>query len=234
MSERSALDIARQMAELGAALYLLQFGREYQVAYTVFVDFYQRGFYQEDILTLMTKAFYERNVKLLKTRYDKNCKTLKKYPYLFRGDFPAFEDLPIRFYPYDDRGYRPFDRRERRFEPYVDFNHPVVSRNYFRDLEQPVLAADVFSQYELEYLNDNVRKSEWVGRENHIYLHYTDWTVFCAYLQVLNLRALLPEKKIVFLMEEEIIQYPVDFKERFGVDYSHYPVKPVGIRGSTA
>ncbi|MDY5509307.1 hypothetical protein [Dysosmobacter sp.] len=254
MSERNALDIARHMAELGqredacraytlvlsgvpepeeeleAALYLLQFGDEYQVAYTAFIDLYQRGFYQEELLSVMTQAFYEPNVKLLKSRYEKNCKALSKYPYLFRKDFPAFEELPIRFYPYDDRGYLPFDRREGRFGPYVDFNHPVVSRNYFLDLEQPVLAADVFSQYELEYLNDNVRKSEWVGRENHIYLHYTDWTVFCAYLQVINLRALLPEKKIVFLIEGEIAQYPIDFKERFGLDYSQYPVKPVGIR----
>ena len=46
-----------------------------------------------------------------------------------------------------------------------------------------MLAADVYSQYELEYLRDNVRKSEWVGRENHVYLHYTDWGTFCAYLQ---------------------------------------------------
>lgn len=53
---------------------------------------------------------------------------------------------------------------------------------------------DVYSQYHLEYLNDNVRKSEWVGRENHIYLHYTDWMTFCAYLQCLELRPLLPGK----------------------------------------
>ena len=254
MNERNALDIARRMAELGqredacrayilaltdglepeaeleAALYLLQFGGDYQIAYTSFINLYRRNFYQEELLAIMTDAFYKPNVKLMKSRYEKNCKALKKYPYLFCKDFPAFEDLPIRFFPYDEKGYLPFDRREERFGSYVDFNHPVVSRNYFRDLEKPVLATDVFSQYELEYLHDNVRKSEWVGRENHLYLHYTDWVTFCAYLQVLNVRPLLDEKKIVFLMEDEIAQYPIDFKERFGIDYSQYPVKPIGIR----
>ena len=87
----------------------------------------------------------------------------------------------------------------------------------------------MFSQYQLEYLNDNVRKSEWVGRENHIYLHYTDWTTFCAYLQCLELRPLLSEKKLVFLMEGEIEQYPIDFHARFGIDYAQYPVRPIGI-----
>ena len=92
---------------------------------------------------------------------------------------------------------------------------------------------DVYSQYHLEYLNDNVRKSEWVGRENHIYLHYTDWMTFCAYLQCLELRPLLPGKKLVFLIEGEVGQYPIDFQARFGIDYSQYPVKPVSIREVT-
>ncbi len=88
----------------------------------------------------------------------------------------------------------------------------------------------MYSQYELEYLRDNVRRSEWVGRENHVYLHYTDWGTFCAYLQILNLRPLLEEEKLVFLMEDEISQYPLDFKARFGIDYSQCPVRPVGVR----
>ena len=87
----------------------------------------------------------------------------------------------------------------------------------------------MFSQYELEYLNDNVRKSEDVGRENHIYLHYTDWPVFCAWLQVLNMKPLTESGKAVFLIENEIEQYPIDFKERFGIDYSQFPVQPVAL-----
>ena len=62
--------------------------------------------------------------------------------------------------------------------------------------KKPVLASDVYSQYQLEYLNDTVRKSEWVGRENHIYLHYTDWGTFCAHLQCLSFKKLLKEEKL--------------------------------------
>lgn len=215
--------------ELEAASYLFFSQGNYQVAYTAFVSLYNRGFYQTELMDLMTQAFYLPNAEDQKKRYVRNCAALAKYPYLFREDFPDFEALPVQFFPFNDEGYIPFFKAEHRFGAYVNFNDPVIDRYFFRDLDKPVLARDVFSQYQLEYLNDNVRKSEWVGRENHIYLHYTDWTTFCAYLQCLELRPLLSEKKLVFLMEGEIEQYPIDFHTRFGIDYAQYPVRPIGI-----
>ena len=215
--------------ELEAASYLFFSQGNYQVAYTAFVSLYNRGFYQTELMDLMTQAFYLPNAEDQKKRYARNCAALAKYPYLFREDFPDFEALPVQFFPFNDEGDIPFFKAEHRFGAYVNFNDPVIDRYFFRDLDKPVLARDVFSQYQLEYLNDNVRKSEWVGRENHIYLHYTDWTTFCAYLQCLELRPLLSEKKLVFLMEGEIEQYPIDFHARFGIDYAQYPVRPIGI-----
>lgn len=217
-------------AELEAALYLLQFGEDYKLPYTCFYYLYQRGFVREDILAIMEQAFYAPNVKLLKKRYEKNCKLLTKYPYLFRKDFVPFEDLPLCFFPYEDGVYYPFDLTTGELAPLFTPNDPVISRNFFKELTNPVLADDVYSQYELEYLYDNVRKSEHVARENHIYLHYTNWAVFCAYLQVLDLSSVLEEEKIVFLVEEEISRYPIDFKAEYGIDYTQYPLKPVGIK----
>ena len=213
-----------------AAVYLLRMGGDYKVAYTQFVRLYNEGQFREECLDIMTQAFYQPNVKLMKSRYEKNCAALAKYPYLFRQDFPQFEELTLRFYPFDDNGYLPFDREKREFGGYVNFNNPVVSRNFFKNLDDPILAKDVYSQYELEYLNDNVRPSEDIGRENHLYLHYESWELFCAHLQVLNVRDLLEQKKIVFLFEEEISRYPIDFKEMYGIDYSQYPVKPIGVK----
>ena len=219
------------IAKMEAAAYILQNGGDYRISYGCFVELYNQGVFREDVLPLMEAVFYEPNVKLMKSRYERNCKRLEKYPWLFRRDFIPFEELPIRFFPYDDHnGYIPFYRGSERFGEYVNFDHQVISRNFFKDLDKPVLAADVYSQYELEYLNDNVRRSEDVGRENHVYLHYTDWAVFCSYLQCLSLRKVLESRKLVFLIGDEISQYPIDFKERYGIDYSLSPVKPLGIR----
>ena len=131
-----ALDIARRMADLNqteeacraytlalhsgsltpeeemeGAIYILQSGGSYKVAYTAFLSLYNRGLFQEDCLSIITEAFYRPNAKLLKAKYERTCKALKKYPYLFRKDFPAFEDLPVLFYPFDDDSYIPFDRK---------------------------------------------------------------------------------------------------------------------------
>ncbi len=248
-----AIEIARRMAALGqekdacqayelalhqssapeeemeSALYILQSGGNYKVAYTAFLDLYRRGCFPEDCLDILTGAFYQPNVKLQKKRYEKNCKLLKSYPYLFRKDFPEFADLPVRFYPFDDNGYVPFRLEEERFGDYINPKDTIISRNFFRDLEKPILAEDVFSQYELEYLRDNVRRSEDVAMENHVYLAYSGWGEFCSYLQILDVRPLLEDRKLVFLMEEELSLYPIDFKERFGIDYSAYPLQPVAV-----
>lgn len=216
--------------ELEAANYIFFSQGSYQMAYASFVSLYNRGYYQAELMDLMLQAFYLPNVDEQKARYEANCQALAKYAYLFQKDFPAFEDLPVLFFPYDDQGFIPFSKSENQFGAYIDFNRPVIDRYFFKDLENPILARDVFSQYQLEYLNDNVRKSEWVGRENHIYLHYRDWAMFCAHLSCLDFVSLLKEEKFVFLIGDEICQYPIDFKVRFGIDYSQYPVKPIGIR----
>ena len=252
----TTIEIARRMAQLGetkealrayeivttedsepaelleAAAYILDNGGDYQVSYTTFVQLFNAGHFREQILQLMTRVFYEPNIKLLKGRYERNVKLLKKYPYLFRKDFVPFDELPLVFFPYDDHsGYVPYDTTANEFLGFVNVKDTIISRNFFKDLEKPILASDVYSQYELEYLYDNVRPSEWVGRENHIYLHYTDWAAFCSWLTVLNMKPLLREfDKFVFLIEDELAQYPIDFKERYGKDYDKLSVKPVGIR----
>lgn len=254
-TELSAIELARHLAGLGqaekalqayamvlgqeetapqdrfeAACALFQYGEDYRVAYDAFLELYREGTLRADAFAILSDAFYAPNEQDFKKQYEKNCKLLGKYPYLFRKDFLDFEALPIRFYPYDDDRVVPFFVNEERFDPCVDYGEQVIRHHFFRDLEKPVLAKEIVSQYELEYLRDNVRRSDWVGRDNHIYLHYVDWNVFCAHLQHWDLKPLLEDEKFVFLIGEEIGLYPIDFKERFGLDYSACSVKPVGIR----
>ncbi len=222
-------DEAEPAEQLEAAVYILHAGGDHRISCTAFLNLYGKGYFQEEILQTMTDVFYKPNEKIFKKCYERNCKLLSRYPYFFRTDFLPFEELPIRFLPYDEKGFLPFFVNKKQFGQYVSFEHPVVTQNFFKNLDDPICAQNVFSQYELLYLNDNVRKSEFVGRDNHIYLRYSDWGIFCAYLQCLKFKKLLEDKKFVFLMEDEVSQYPINFKERFGIDYSKFPVKPVDI-----
>lgn len=250
----NAIEIARRMAELGqkkdavtaytlvlqdkgaapaerleSAVYILQAGGDHRVSVATFKELYNAGHFRDQIRQIMTSGFYKPNIKTFRNRYERNCKLLARYPYFSRKDFLPFEELPVRFFPYDDNGFLPFNEKEDRFGEYVNFDYPEITHHFFKDLEQPVRGDDIYSMYELKYLRDNVRKSELVGRENHIYLCYYDWGTFCAYLQCLNFRGLLEDKKFVFLFEGEIAQYPIDFKEKYGIDYSQFSVKPIDI-----
>ena len=223
------------LEKMEAAVFLLDSGGDYRTAYDAFVSLYgeeslPEEALREDAFSILQGAFYEPNRKELQSRYEKNVKSLRKYRWIFRKDFPDFDSLPLRFFPYDDHTWFPFDTRTRAFLPKFIPRREEITRHFFRDLENPVLASDVFSQYEMEYLNDNLRRSEDVGRDNHVYLHYTEWEVFCSYLQVWNLNSILKAEKIVFLFGGELSLYPLDFKTRFGIDYSQFPVRPVGIR----
>ncbi len=218
------------LLEFEAANYLFFSKGNYKVAFTTFVSLYNRGFFQERILEILIQGFYVPNIKKQQLLYEKNQERLSQYPYLFHKDFIPFEDLPVIFVPFDEIGYVPFYKNKNCFGEYINFNNPVINRYFFKDLDNPILAEDVYSQYQLEYLNDNVRESKWIARENHIYLHYSHWDTFCAYLACLDFTKMLRDEKFVFLIEDEISQYPIDFKERFGIDYSAYPIKPISIR----
>ena len=218
------------MERFEAASYIFFSQGNYKTAYTALVDLYNEGHFRQDIMHLLTQAFYQPNEEELRQRYAANCAALTAYPYCFRRDFPDFDQLPLRFFPFDDQGFLPYDPAEDRFGSYVNFNDPVIDRYFFKDLEKPILAQDVYSQYQLEYLNDTIRKSEWIGRENHIYLHYTDWGRFCAHLPCLDLAPLLAQEKFVFLIGDQVARYPIDFAAEYGIDYSQYPVRPIGVQ----
>ena len=65
-----ALQTGAEPAEaLEAAAFILQTGGDYKISYTAFLDLYRRGFFREEIMQLVSKVFYEPNVKLLKSRY---------------------------------------------------------------------------------------------------------------------------------------------------------------------
>ena len=131
--------------ELEAASYIFFSHGNYEVAYTFFVSLYNRGLFQEELMNLILQAFYLPNVEKLKKQYEENCRVLEEYPYFFRQEFPDFDDLPVLFFPFNEKGFLPFYQDENRFGEYVNFNRPVIDRYFFKDLEKPIFAEDVYS-----------------------------------------------------------------------------------------
>ena len=64
--------------KMEAAAYILQFGKgdDYKISYTFFRDLYNQGVFQDNILEIMDEAFFQPNLRILKSRYERNCKYL--------------------------------------------------------------------------------------------------------------------------------------------------------------
>lgn len=247
LSELGELDKAREayilaisendhnspILDLEAAMFLLLTKSELKIAYTLLVYLHKAGHYRNEIMQAMIENCYAAALTGIAKQYRKNQNAIAQYKYTFcdENEFVQMDDLRLRFFPVDDKGgYMPYDMRAGEFLEYVNINNEIISRNFFGNLDNAILAENVYSQYELEYLYDNVRKSEWCGKENHIYLYYSDFEEFCGWAQVLDFSKLLADKKIVFLLGEAQKQlYPIDFKATYGIDYEATPPRELGI-----
>ncbi|MFV0517492.1 MAG: hypothetical protein ACK5MV_08845 [Aminipila sp.] len=216
------------LIDFEAATYFLATGGDEKIAFSQLVYLFNHKQYQSDVLNIITKFFFVPSLPDLQGQYENNKKALKKYSYFFKEDFIDFVDLKIKFLPFGD-GYIPFFTEEEYFGEYIEPTNQIVDRYFFKDLSKPFFEEDLYSQYQLEYLYDTVRKSEWVAKDNHIYLHYSNWEQFCCYMQIIDFTKLLRDEKFVFLIEDEKNLYPIDFKEQFGIDYDTYIFKPIGV-----
>ncbi len=138
--------------------------------------------------------------------YVKNSKLLSKYPYIFRKDF---REIDINSFEEYDMNY---DRK-----------------TFFYDLSKPLFIENEYNYKNLEYLYDNVRKSENFGADNHIYLYYDSFDKFCYYMNYIDFESLLEEEKFIFLFEDEKSNYPIDFKTKFSVEYNKKNAKKMSL-----
>ena len=91
------------------AIYLFANGGNYKVAYDRFLLPLPPGLSAGNSAGADDPGFLPaQHQTRCKGRYEENCRLLRKYPYLLPAGFPAFEELPLRFYPYDDQRYIPF------------------------------------------------------------------------------------------------------------------------------
>jgi glycosyltransferase involved in cell wall biosynthesis len=136
--------------------------------------------------------------------YTKNKKFLCDYPYLF-GKIPEFKALKKRT---------------------LNLSEDVPY--FFKDLSKPLFICNISNPAHIKFLFDNVRASEDVAMDNHIYLYYASEQKFLETLCECDLKPLLKQQKFVFLLGERNKNiYPIDFKKRYGIDYELMPFKPL-------
>lgn len=208
---------------------------KYTEAFLGFIQKYNQESENTNKLTIMNilmEAYLLPVINSFEQNYAHNLKLLQNYPYLFikeqdlKFDFDNFKFL---LFPYTDDSYYIFDKEANAF--IADYNPTTDAKMqyFFKDLSKAIQVHNEDNLYNLTFLFDNVRKSENVGCDNHIYLMYDDVKTLQRLMLVCKLDDILVDQKFVFLIGKENYNlYPLDFSQ-YGIDYSKIKPKKVQI-----
>lgn len=205
---------------------------DYKTAFLMWKDIYNESNDEEEkqtIYQLLKDIYYIPNEKELRENYNKNCSLLSNYPFLLGWTNKKWEELEIEVIPLSETEFCVFYKEKDIFSGIYD-NATEKIPYFFKNLENPLLLEEIYLQSHLQFLQDNVRKSEDYGGDNHIYLYYENEELLSVLLQYNDLSLYLEDKKFVFLVGEEFKQcYPINFKERFDIEFREEDRKPIQL-----
>lgn len=183
---------------------------------------------RQELMSILRDAYYEPNEAELRGNYEKNAAALKQYPYFWDKQFAGFSELSFLLFPTSDSSYYIYDKQADCFIGEYDGITRHQMRYFFEHLEDALKVEDEDNLYNLTFLFDNVRRSEDVAMDNHIYLFYHSWQPLQRVMQVGDIAPILKDEKFVFLIGENHKRYPIDFKRDFKIDYAK--MKPQMLR----
>lgn len=214
------------MAEIGQAMQKIIDG-DFAQGFAELTEGYAEGQGNPSVLEDLKRGFWEPNLTEMEENFERNAAFLKEYPFFLPGKLVAPRDNRYLLFALTDELFYRFDQREQRFAP-METNSERETRYFFEDLSRPLLVDDEFNSFNLRFLKDNVRRSEDFAGDNHIYLCYENEDALSLLLYCGDLAELCEDRKFVFLTKEDRGLYPLDFKKRFGIDYSG--MKPQKLR----
>lgn len=205
------------MADIGEAVQKIING-DFVQGFAELTEGYAEGQNSPPVLEDLKRGFWEPNLAEMEENFKRNASFLKRYPFFLPKSVIAPRDNRYLLFALTDELFYQFDQREQVFAP-LETNSERETRYFFEDLSRPILVDNEFNSFNLRFLKDNVRRSEDFAGDNHIYLCYENEDALSLLLYYTDFAELCKDKKFVFLTEKERDLYPLDFKEKFGIDY---------------
>lgn len=189
---------------------------------------YQEGYRKLQILEILNEACYEPNIEEMRENFRKNIELLKDYPFVLGNISCKFEELPYQIYMVSETEFYIFDKESESFTEIYRFDDGSQFDLHLKEIDSVLFLENEVNYSHLRFLNDNIRRSEDLGYDNHIYLFYSSFDDLAKLLLVTPLDQLLEEQKFLFLFGEKNRACPIDLERQFGIDYTKYV--PQGLR----
>lgn len=190
--------------------------------------------FSSEVFDLLVDTFISLNSPQLKENFIKNSDLLSSYPYIFNKSFKNIDDNTLKLFPINENVFFIFDTTICSFRKII-VNSNTETNYFFNNLDDVICVENEFNEFNISFLVDNVRASEDVGFDNHIYLKYENMEVFSLLMQYFSFENLLVNNKLVFLIGDTH-SCPINFKDMFDIDYSkmeYVPVRPTEIKRAT-
>ncbi len=206
---------------------------DYRNAFLSFTELYENSGdvrEREIIFQILEDGYYQPNKDDLKKRYEENCCLLSNYPFQLGFRRCPYENLPVKLFQVSETEYCLFHKEEKTFSELQIITSDELKDYLFKDLSRPVFRENDCNLYHIQYLQDNVRRSEDFGGDNHIYLYFDGLSELAPLLLLGELSSVLEDQKFVFLIgRKNRKKYPLDFKRQFQIDYAAMGAQPVRI-----
>lgn len=181
---------------------------EYSDAYQTLLNTFASKRDAGDVARFLDSSCYKPVEEFFRSNYERNVSALRKYPYIFKRDFPGFTDLANVFIPGDVS----CDYKKNRFAIYKKSSCSISSPVGFA-LFPPAEFPDITGMagllneiYDPEFL-------EWVLKRSYeniilsakvpCYSFYEDFEEFCSMLQLFDYSEILACERVVFLFGKE-------------------------------
>lgn len=186
------------------------------------VMLYEKGYRKTQILEILNEACYEPNVEEMRANFQENVELLENYPFVLGEITRKFEELPYQLYMISETEFYIFNKKKECFTEIYQFDDGSQFDLHSKEIDSVLFLENEANYSRLRFLNDNLRRSEDLGYDNHIYLFYNSFDDLVKLLLVAPLNQLLVEQKFLFLLGEKNRVCPICFERRFGIDYTKH------------
>lgn len=170
-----------------------------------FISCYNLNYNRSEIEELVMNAYYTPNLNIYKANYENNVSNLKKYAYIYKVDFPSFDDLSYRFLPYLDKELVIFDNNSKHFisDFYIGSDDNTASLNKYKPKDILLIKNAYNFEQIIAYENKTADPLPVAWEKDPLYLFYEDFKTFSQFLQIFDLTNILEKNRIVFLFGME-------------------------------
>lgn len=173
-----------------------------------------------NIMSILQEASYTPNKAEMEQIYRRNIRLLSQYPFILGLKALAYEELIISMYMVSDTSFYVYDSAKQKFiYKYETATDPAFDM-CLKNFENKRLYDNEQNFEKIAYITRNIRKSENLGMENHLFLHYDSMDYIVPLLLVHDWTEILSDEKLVITIGMNHKVEPEEFSSVFGIEYS--------------